>query len=198
MTETTQSNMPISNAGAESQAVTESQPVSSSSSTHSKGDDNGALPFNPDRRFYLAFVALAVLTLMVALDGTSLSVALPVVAQKLHGSALEAFWSGTSFLLASTVFQPSIAQFSHIFGRIQVVMVSITFFCVGVLIAAVAKDFTLLLVGRTIQGVGGGGIIAMTEILVTDLVPLRFRGQWAGVIGGMWAIGSVSGEFGYI
>lgn len=73
-------------------------------------------------------------------------------------------------------------------------MVAITFFFVGVLLAALAKDFTLLLVGRTIQGIGGGGVIAMTEILVTDLVPLRFRGQWAGVIGGMWAVGSVSGK----
>lgn len=168
------------------------QVASSDSSTHSKKED--AVPaFQPGRRFYLAFLALAVLTLMVALDGTSLSVALPIVAQALRGSALEAFWSGTSFLLASTVFQPSFAQLSHVFGRVQMIMVAITLFFAGVMMAALAKDFTLLLVGRTIQGIGGGGIIALTEIMVTDLVPLRYRGQWAGIIGGMWAIGSVSG-----
>ena len=61
------------------------------------------------------------------------------------------------------------------------------------IIAAVAKDFATLLVGRSIQGIGGGGLIALTEIVVTDLVPLRLRGQWFGIISGMWAIGSVSG-----
>lgn len=173
--------------------TTDTDPVpSSASSTHS--EDKDAVPtFQPGRRFYLAFLALAVLTLMVALDGTSLSVALPIVAQALRGSALEAFWSGTSFLLASTVFQPSFAQLSHVFGRVQMIMFAITLFFAGVMMAALAQNFTLLLAGRTVQGIGGGGIIALTEIMVTDLVPLRWRGQWAGVIGGMWAIGSVSG-----
>lgn len=141
----------------------------------------------------MAFAALSVLTLMVALDGTSISVALPIIAKKLHGTAIEAFWAGTSFLLASTVFQPNFASFSHIFGRMPVIMVSIALFFVGVMMAALSNDFGLLLAGRTVQGIGGGGIIAMTEIVVTDLVPLRWRGQWAGVIAGMWSIGSVSG-----
>lgn len=69
----------------------------------------------------------------------------------------------------------------------------LVFFMVGVIIAAVANNFTTLLVGRSIQGIGGGGLIALTEIVVTDLVPMRFRGQWFGIISGMWAIGSVSG-----
>lgn len=156
-------------------------------------DKKDVIEFKPTRGFYLAFVALATLTLMVALDGTSLSVALPVVAQALKGSALEAFWAGTSFLLASTVFQPTFAQLSHVFGRVPLILLAITLFFAGVLMAALAQNFTLMLTGRSIQGVGGGGIIALTEILVTDLVPLRYRGQWAGVIGGMWAIGSVTG-----
>lgn len=69
----------------------------------------------------------------------------------------------------------------------------LVFFMVGVIVAALANNFTTLLVGRSIQGIGGGGLIALTEIVVTDLVPMRFRGQWFGIISGMWAIGSVSG-----
>ncbi|KAL6250391.1 hypothetical protein RBB50_002693 [Rhinocladiella similis] len=149
--------------------------------------------FKPTMRLVLAFAALSVLTLMVALDGTSISVALPIIARKLHGSAIEAFWAGTSFLLASTVLQPTFASFSHIFGRMPVIMVSTTLFFVGVIMAALSNDFALLLTGRSIQGIGGGGIITMSEIVVTDLVPLRYRGQWAGILAGMWSIGSVSG-----
>ncbi|KAL8822773.1 MAG: hypothetical protein Q9191_006497 [Dirinaria sp. TL-2023a] len=149
--------------------------------------------FKPSPRLYLAFVALAVITLAVALDGTSLSVALPIISQKLNGTAIEAFWSGTSFLLCSTIFQPSFASFSHIFGRKPLIMVALAFFLAGSVVAAVANSFGLLLVGRSLQGSGGGGLIALTEIVVTDLVPLRLRGKWFGVISGMWSLGSVSG-----
>ena len=50
-----------------------------------------------------------------------------------------------------------------------------------------------MLVGRSLQGVGGGGIIALSEIIVTDLVPLRVRGVWFGYLSSMWALGSVTG-----
>ncbi|KIW22734.1 uncharacterized protein PV07_11000 [Cladophialophora immunda] len=186
--------------GPPSRETQASQTSSSSSSITSEKADvennngsSGSTEFTISTRFILAFVALAVLTLMVALDGTSISVALPTIAKKLHGTAIEAFWAGTSFLLASTVFQPNFASFSHIFGRMPVIMVSIALFFVGVMMAALSNDFGLLLAGRAVQGIGGGGVIAMTEIVVTDLVPLRYRGQWAGIIAGMWSIGSVSG-----
>lgn len=50
-----------------------------------------------------------------------------------------------------------------------------------------------MLVGRTIQGVGGGGVIAMTEVIITDIIPLRLRGKYYGIMGAMWSIGSVTG-----
>ncbi len=56
-----------------------------------------------------------------------------------------------------------------------------------------AKDFTYVLVGRSIQGVGGGGLIALSEVIVTDLVPLRLRGQYFGILSAMWSLGSVTG-----
>ena len=49
------------------------------------------------------------------------------------------------------------------------------------------------MIGRSIQGVGGGGIISLTEILITDLVPLRERGKWFGFQSLTWALGSVTG-----
>jgi MFS family permease len=149
--------------------------------------------FEPGARFYLAFSALAALALVVALDGTSLSVALPTIAKALGGTANEAFWAGTSFLLGSTVFLPIYAAFSNIFGRRYITLLAITLFFAGTLIAGTSKNMTLMLVGRSIQGAGGGGITAMTNILMTDLVPLRYRGNWIGILGAMWAVGSVSG-----
>lgn len=73
------------------------------------------------------------------------------------------------------------------------VLVSLVFFLVGALMGALAKNFTYMLVGRSIQGIGGGGIIVLSEIIVTDLVPLRYRGNWFAIIAAMWAVGTVSG-----
>lgn len=72
-------------------------------------------------------------------------------------------------------------------------MVALVFFLVGAIVASVSNSFGPLLVGRSLQGIGGGGLIALTEIVVTDLVPLRLRGQWFGFISAMWSIGSVTG-----
>ncbi|KAL5358619.1 major facilitator superfamily domain-containing protein [Aspergillus floccosus] len=109
----------------------------------------------------LIFFTLAILSLMVSLDGTSISVALPAMATELHGSAMEAFWTGTSFLLCSTggfsvsrhgdyadrqvVFQPATATLSTIFGRRPVINASLVLFLVGALIAGLANNFTEIL-----------------------------------------------------
>ncbi|KAJ9309632.1 hypothetical protein DTO217A2_922 [Paecilomyces variotii] len=164
-----------------------------SSTAGTAQDDSDSEDFKLSRRAIMIFFTLSVLTLMAALDGTSISVALPIIAERLHGTAIEAFWAGTSFLLCSTVFQPSFASFSNIFGRKPLILTSILFFFVGAVIAGVAKNFVYMLVGRSLQGVGGGGIIALSEIIVTDIVPLRLRGNYFGILSAMWSIGSVTG-----
>ncbi|PGH33579.1 hypothetical protein GX50_03567 [[Emmonsia] crescens] len=174
---------------------TKERPDNSANSSSPSLSDNisDAKAFRPSTRTWLVLMTLSVLTLMVALDGTSISVALPIIATKLRGSAIEAFWSGTAFLLCSTVFQPNFASFSNIFGRKPLILVALALFFVGTLVAGLANNFTNMLVGRSIQGVGGGGVIALTEIVITDLIPLRERGTYFGILSAMWSLGSVTG-----
>lgn len=115
------------------------------------------------------------------------------MSSRLGGSAIEAFWSGTSFLLCSTVFQPSTTTLSDIFGRRPVILVSLVLFFVGALVAGVANNFSQILIGRCIQGVGGGSIAVLAEIVVTDRVPLRLRGNYYGILSAMYSLGSVLG-----
>lgn len=115
------------------------------------------------------------------------------ISTALNGTAVEAFWAGTSFLLTSTVFQPSWASFSHIIGRKPVLLVALLFFTIGAVIASVANNSAVLLVGRSVQGVGGGGLVALTYVIITDIVTLRERGKWFALISLQWAIGSVTG-----
>ena len=100
--------------------------------------------FQPSRSFLLAFISILIITLAAALDATSLSIALPIFTDKLHGTAIEAFWAGTSFLLTSAVFQPVIAGLSHVFGRKDLIILSSLIFAVGSVVAAVATDFTMM------------------------------------------------------
>ncbi|KAJ5425435.1 MFS general substrate transporter [Penicillium sp. CMV-2018d] len=136
--------------------------------------------FNPSRSFILAFSSICLVTLTSALDATSLSIALPIITDRLHGTAIQAFWSGTAFLVASGVVQP-------------MVLFSSACFALGSLVAALSTGFTMMIIGRSIQGTGGGGMLAMGEILITDLVPLAARGSWLGAYSGVWAIGTVVG-----
>jgi MFS family permease len=95
--------------------------------------------------------------------------------------------------MLSIVFRPIFVSFSNIFGRRTLYLLAVVFFFVGAVVAGVAKNAAELLVGRCIQGVGGGGIMAISEVLIADLVPLRQRGAYYGLMNGMWTVGSVAG-----
>jgi MFS family permease len=115
------------------------------------------------------------------------------ISHALHGSAAEAFWTGTSYLLTSAVFQPVIAKAAYCFGRRRLLIVSIVLFSFGTALCAVAHDFAVMLVGRCVQGVGGGGIIALTQVIFCDMVPLRQRPQYFSMVLGAWSVGSIIG-----
>jgi len=72
-------------------------------------------------------------------------------------------------------------------------LLSVALFALGSGVAGGEHNTAMMIAGRSVQGVGGGGINTMVEIVVYDLVSLRERGKYVGIIGSMWAIGSVVG-----
>jgi MFS family permease len=135
--------------------------------------------FKPGWKLLAAFWSIAIVNLACALDATTISV--------------EAFWIGTSFLLASAVWQPNFIAFSHVFGRKPLLILALVLFTIGAILCGVSMGITLMLVGRCIQGIGVGGTMTLTQTLITDMIPLRQRGNYFALIAIMWAIGSVSG-----
>ncbi|PQE13797.1 MFS multidrug transporter protein [Rutstroemia sp. NJR-2017a BVV2] len=101
--------------------------------------------------------------------------------------------SRTSFLLTSTIWQPLFVSFSQIYGRRTLLLYALALFTIGSVLCGATGDFTLLFIGRCIQGSGVGGILALTEAMITDMVPLRQRGNAIAVLGAVWALGSVGG-----
>ncbi|KAL3497165.1 major facilitator superfamily domain-containing protein [Aspergillus germanicus] len=82
---------------------------------------------------------------------------------------------------------------SDAFGRRPVLLAALTLFTLGAIICGVAHSWRTLLAGRTIQGLGGGGLISLTTVTITDLVPLRERARFNAMVSTVWAVGSATG-----
>ncbi|KAI1416671.1 MFS general substrate transporter [Hypoxylon sp. FL1857] len=149
--------------------------------------------FKAGKRELLILGTMAALNVILALDATVLPPALPTLAKDLNGTSIETFWAGSSYLLANAVFVPFLGAVSDLFGRQAVLLFSVTMFTVGTIISCLAKNFTELLCGRTIQGVGGGGIYTLSYIVVSDIIPLRQRPKYLSFIVAGWALGTVIG-----
>jgi MFS family permease len=100
----------------------------------------------------------------------------------LHGTAAQGFWIGTSYLLTCAVTMPFTAALSDVFGRPICLLTSLALFTVGTVLCCVAEDLSVLLVGRSVQGIGGGGIIILGLVIFTDIVPLRHRSKYYGIM----------------
>jgi MFS family permease len=82
---------------------------------------------------------------------------------------------------------------SDAFGRRPIMLTALLVFAVGAIVCAVSHNWPTMLAGRTIQGLGGGGLIALTTVLITDLVPLRDRARFYALVSVIWALGSATG-----
>ena len=163
------------------------------------------------RKEWMIILVLATVSLMVALDATILVSVLPVssfvimqklwrrsqrfqtIAHSLDGNSTNTFWTGTAYLLTQAVFQPFLISLSDVFGRSLFYLISLGFFAIGTLLCCLSQNFNELLAGRSIQGIGGGGLLALGMVILTDIIPLRQRPVFLGFIQISWAIGTVSG-----
>jgi MFS family permease len=116
-----------------------------------------------------------------------------ILETSLAGDTVQAFWAGTSYLLASAVCQPFIVDLSDIFGRRLILTLVVALFTLGTILCSVSHSFGLLLTGRSLQGVGGGGIMAGCLVITTDIVPLRQRPTYYAIVQMAWAIGTLVG-----
>ncbi|PMD52337.1 MFS general substrate transporter [Hyaloscypha bicolor E] len=115
------------------------------------------------------------------------------IVKDVHSTNIQGFWAVTAYQVCSTVLQPTSASASGIFGRKTIVLLGIILFTIGALLASLAQDVTLLIVGRCIQGSGGGTLMTMTFVVLTDLVSLKERGKWVGLLSMVWLVGAVLG-----
>ncbi|TQS34237.1 hypothetical protein Golomagni_05387, partial [Golovinomyces magnicellulatus] len=144
-------------------------------------------------RFWLAFAGIASSLFVFQLDAMILGIALPTIANDLNGQSLQSFWANLSYTLCGLVMQPVWANTSNIFGRKPPLYICMAFFFVGSIVFATAKNMNTLIIGRALQGFGGGGIDVLAEVILADMTTLQERSKYIGLLGITMAVGNIMG-----
>lgn len=144
------------------------------------------------RKIILLFAGLMVTMLLASLNQTVLSSALPTMVGELNGVE-HMSWAITAFILASTIMMPVYGKLGDLLGRKPMLLFAISIFTVGSVVGALAPDMGTLIVARVVQGLGGGGLMILSQATIADVVPARERGKYMGIMGGVFAFSSVAG-----
>src|SRR5262250_3055177 len=138
------------------------------------------------------FAGLMLVVFLAALNQTIVATALPTI-----GRAFNDFenlsWVVTAYLLTSTAVAPLYGKISDIYGRRATILASIGIFLAGSAVCAIAPDMTLLVIGRALQGIGGGGILPVAQAIMADAIAPRERGRYQAYMGIVWVTSGVGG-----
>ncbi|KAH8894208.1 macrolide phosphotransferase k [Thozetella sp. PMI_491] len=148
------------------------------------GEDLGAdrkTKFKPTWQFWIVLASLAFCGLLSSLEGTIITNALPTIVAELGGGS-DYTWIANAFFLSSVATTPLYGQASDVLGRRWLTIGAVAIFTVGSGISGGATGMGMLIAGRTVQGLGGGGINLLIEMIIADLVPLRERGTYMAVV----------------
>ncbi|KAJ5111331.1 Efflux pump dotC [Penicillium argentinense] len=145
------------------------------------------------KKIVVVMIALCMALFLAALDMTIISVALVKIAANFGASESGYSWIASSYLLANAACIPLWGKISDIWGRKPIILLANVIFLVGSLVCALAKNMAMIVAGRAVQGVGGGGIIILANISVSDLFSMRDRPMYYGLFGATWAIAGALG-----
>lgn len=143
-----------------------------------------------------AVVAMSGLLLgmfVAILAGTVVSTALPRIIHDLGGGQTAYTWVVTASLLATTVTTPVWGKLADLMNRKTLIQLSLVIFTVGSALCGFAQDPGTLIGFRVLQGIGSGGMMALVQIVMADIVSPRDRGKYMGLIGAVMAVGTVGG-----
>lgn len=163
--------------------------------TRGQDEKGGAIPPEAQRtklQTTLIMVGLCSAVFLAALDVTIVTVAIPTISADFNSTAGYT-WIGSAYLLANAAAAPSWGKLSDIWGRKPILLTAVGVFWVGSLLAGVSVNMGMLIVARAVQGIGGGGLMNLCNICVSDLFSMRKRGLYMGIISLVWAL---AGGFG--
>ncbi|KAI1392119.1 MFS general substrate transporter [Hypoxylon trugodes] len=158
--------------------------------THNHNSPSHATP--KGWRFWTVFSAICFTTILAAIESTVTSTALPFIVHELDAGDLYV-WFVNAYFLTSTAFLPLLGQMCDLFGRRWMMITVVSLFALGSGISGGARNATMMIAGRAVQGIGGGGINLLIELIVSDITNLRQRGAYMGIVFGVFSLGTAIG-----
>ncbi|MET0782823.1 MDR family MFS transporter [Leifsonia flava] len=145
------------------------------------------------KRIWIIFSALIAGMLLSSLDQTIVSTAMPTIVGQLGGVEHQA-WITTAYLLATTIVMPIYGKFGDVLGRRNLYLIAIALFTLAsVGLAFFATDFWTFVALRAVQGLGGGGLMILSQAIIADIVPANQRGKYMGPLGAVFGLSAVAG-----
>ncbi len=145
------------------------------------------------KREVLAILSGLLLSMFLAsIDQTNVATALSTIAKDLNGWEGMA-WVVSAYLVTSTVTTPIHGRLSDIYGRRPILLLSIVLFVGSSVVCALAWSMPALIVGRALQGLGGGGLRAVSQAALADIIPPRERGRYQGYFASLFVISNALG-----
>src|SRR5215469_7408946 len=138
------------------------------------------------------FVGLTLTVFLAALNQTIVATALPTMGRYFNDFE-NLSWIVTSYLLTSTAVAPLYGKLSDIHGRRTVMLASIGIFAAGSAACAAAPDMLSLILGRALQGIGGGGILPVAQAIMADAIAPRERGRYQAYMAIVWVTSGIAG-----
>src|SRR5215207_30923 len=130
--------------------------------------------------------------LLAALDQSIVGTALPRIVSELGGLDKLA-WVVTAYLLTATAATPLWGKISDLYGRRHIFQAAIIIFLAGSVLCGLSQNLPQLIAFRAIQGIGGGGLMALAFSIIGDIIPPRERGRYQGYFGAVFGVASVAG-----
>jgi EmrB/QacA subfamily drug resistance transporter len=153
----------------------------------------------PSKNLFLTvFPSIMLPMFLAAMDQTIVATALPAIAGSL-GDVERVSWVVVSYLVGNTIAAPVYGRLGDAIGRRRMMFVALGVFITASLLCALSGSILMLTLARLLQGVGGGGLMTLSQALIAESVPPRERGKYQGYLSGMFAsaatFGPVAGGF---
>ena len=142
--------------------------------------------------FWAVFPPIMLPIFLAVADGSTVSTALPAIARSL-GEVERVVWVVVSYLVANTIAAPVYGRLADIYGRRTLMLVALVTYMCGSIGCASAPNMTVLTLFRCLQGLGGGGLMTLSQALIGESVPARERGHFQGHLATMIVLGSTIG-----
>ena len=142
--------------------------------------------------FLNLFLAVFLPMFMAAVDQTLLATATPAIAATL-GGLRDTSWIAVGYLLASATIVPVYGRVGDLRGRRDLLLVALAVFAFGSLTCGLAQSMPQLLAARILQGLGGGGLMTLSQALIGELVPPRERARFQGYFATLFTAASIAG-----